>query len=461
MIYLVPQNRANYESAIIALQVALRANQSDYRTWTRLGEAYARSGRPVAALKALTRARNLSQDDWTAVYFTGDVYRQMGLYDLAIATFEQLLINRCGETGAVLALAESHLSHARQQFSAGYLTRFEESLVSCIEISTKVLHSAPGFRRMVWKTIADAILELSKLTLYVNPKLVLSVVCAVCDALAEGTVDTEVIPGYTSVAKIIMKYTRDDEPSLDGVDLHWLAIACYHTRASLSNNDRVTEGSARFDLSIAIHSVIPRLKQHQNEERLSDTASHAILDALKHSSGNGFYWNALGNIGFLRDPKLAQHAYVKALELDHKVSRSSCVCWRSSIHFQNPLFWTDLGIFYLHHGDIDLANQAFYRAQISNPDYCQAWVGQALVAISNQHLPEARSLLEHALTLSTPIVRHFQLIYGAHGAHNRDICLTHSLKQNMSTRIAHLRTYIYKISLLITKFLISSLLTLP
>ncbi len=172
---------------------------------------------------------------------------------------------------------------------------------------------------MVWKTIADATLELSKLTLYANPNMVLRVVRAVCDTLAEGTTEPALIPGFISVAELIMKYTRQDGASLDGVDLHWLAIACYHTRVGLTNNDQVAEGSAQFDLSIATHSIISRLKKRQNEEKLSDVASHAMVDALKHSPGNGFYWNALGNIEFLRDPKLAQHAYIRALELDHKV----------------------------------------------------------------------------------------------------------------------------------------------
>jgi hypothetical protein len=81
----------------------------------------------------------------------------------------------------------------------------------------------------------------------------------------------------------------------------------------------MTEGSALFDLSIAIHSIIPKLTEHQSEKALSDAANSAILDALKHSPGNEWYWNALGNIKFLREPKLAQHAYIKALETDSKV----------------------------------------------------------------------------------------------------------------------------------------------
>ncbi|KAF8342132.1 TPR-like protein [Cantharellus anzutake] len=380
----VEMSRGNHESAIIALQIALRANQSDHRAWTRLGEAYAKSGRPAAALKALSRSREISQDDWTAVYFIGEVYRQMGQFDLAIATFEPLLVDRPDEVGVLLAMAESHFSRARQEFAAGYHTRFEESLAICMELSMKLVNLAPGFRRIIWKTIADAIFELSKITLFVNPTLVLSAVRPVCEALPERS-EIAVIVESLSATELSGKF-GDNRDRLEGLDLHWLAIACYSTRVGLCKNDQMTEGSALFDLSIAIHSIIPKLVGHQSEKALSDAANSAILDALKHSPGNEWYWNALGNIKFLREPKLAQHAYIKALEIDSK----------------NPTIWTNLGVFYLHHGDTDLANQSFYKAQVSDPDYGPAWIGQAMVATINQHLPEARALFEHALILFTP-----------------------------------------------------------
>ena len=67
------------------------------------------------------------------------------------------------------------------------------------------------------------------------------------------------------------------------------------------------------------------------------------------------------------------------------------------------MYWTNLGLLYLHHGDLELANQALYKAQVLNPEYSLAWVGQAFVAIKNGHLPEAKAVLEHAITLPVPI----------------------------------------------------------
>lgn len=59
---------------------------------------------------------------------------------------------------------------------------------------------------------------------------------------------------------------------------------------------------------------------------------------------------------------------------------------------------------YYHHGDLELANEALYRAQVVDPDYPLAWLGQALVAAGNGHEFDAYSLLTHAITLTPNLV---------------------------------------------------------
>lgn len=63
-------------------------------------------------------------------------------------------------------------------------------------------------------------------------------------------------------------------------------------------------------------------------------------------------------------------------------------------------------MFYLHHGDRELANEAFYKAQVLNPDYTLAWVGQGLVAAMHGDHKEEYALFAHAITLSTAVVSH-------------------------------------------------------
>ncbi len=71
---------------------------------------------------------------------------------------------------------------------------------------------------------------------------------------------------------------------------------------------------------------------------------------------------------------------------------------------QNTATWTHLGLLYLYHNDIELANEALYRAQTLDPDYTLAWVGQALVATANGHESDAKALLEHAVGLASSVV---------------------------------------------------------
>jgi hypothetical protein len=44
------------------------------------------------------------------------------------------------------------------------------------------------------------------------------------------------------------------------------------------------------------------------------------MKALREDAGNDIFWNALGCINFVAQPKTAQHAYIKALEIDNKVN---------------------------------------------------------------------------------------------------------------------------------------------
>ena len=68
--------------------------------------------------------------------------------------------------------------------------------------------------------------------------------------------------------------------------------------------------------------------------------------------------------------------------------------------------WSNLGLLYLHHNDVQLANEAFDRAQTLDPDYAIAWIGQALVAVANGRSTEATGMFEHAVTLTANMARH-------------------------------------------------------
>lgn len=71
---------------------------------------------------------------------------------------------------------------------------------------------------------------------------------------------------------------------------------------------------------------------------------------------------------------------------------------------QSATPWTNLGLFYLRNDDIQLANKAFLRAQIIDPDYAQAWLGQAALAQINGETAQAEALIAHAASFGNGAV---------------------------------------------------------
>ena len=398
------KNRDNFGPAIISLQIALRADGNDFRTWTRLGEAYAKSGRPVAALKALAHAASISPDEWTCAFLMGVVHHQMGQYELAITKYEQILVHHPDEPGVLLSLADAFLALGRSQFSTGFITRSDSSFASSIAICLGAIDASTSFRRVAWKTVADALFELSKTAVFANEEVVRDAVLRLCKALifdGDGSPLERTISGvgtYTSIASRL-------EENVGGRTVLWLAAAAYQFRVELCDHDDDTHASALFDFSVVLHRAASN-GQKDDQDVILDQAGEALKLALKKDPSNELFWNALGTINFERNPKLAQHSYIRALELDPKVRFSS---WTFVLGFlfhvlQSATIWTNLGLFYLHHGSPELSNSALYRAQILDPECSLAWVGQAFVAIVNGHAPEAKSLLEHAISLLPPIV---------------------------------------------------------
>lgn len=66
--------------------------------------------------------------------------------------------------------------------------------------------------------------------------------------------------------------------------------------------------------------------------------------------------------------------------------------------------WTNLGLLYLHYQDLELASQAFLRAQVLDSNCPLAWLGQGLVASAHGHELEAEHIFEHIVGLETTIV---------------------------------------------------------
>ena len=82
---------------------------------------------------------------------------------------------------------------------------------------------------------------------------------------------------------------------------------------------------------------------------------------------------------------LAQHCFIKAIELDRK---TTAICW------------SNLGVLYLINGQTTLANKAFGRSQQTDTTFINAWIGQAMIAEQIGQGEEAMDLFRHSTQLA-------------------------------------------------------------
>ncbi|KAJ6593707.1 TPR-like protein [Mycena capillaripes] len=365
--------------AIQAFQITLRAEPDDQVSWLRLGEAYSRAGRHAAAIKALARAQELDPEDWMCSFFLGDVQRQVGQYQDAADAFQSILAHRPSEVGVLVSLGQTYLDLGRSEFTDGFVARAEQSFITSVRIALRTMEASPGFRSVSWKTAADAIFFLSRRSTFIDEDGVRAALLDVVSLLPQG-------PGE-QLGGIVSTPIVNDESTLGSRKALEIAAAAYDYRITLGSSEGVARGSAWFDLGMSLQCLATKQLSTEIRQRMETKAGECLRAAIREDPGNDAYWIALGDASFLSQAKTAQHAYIKALEIDSK----------------NAVTWTNLGLLYLHQKDLELANQALFRAQTLDPEYTLAWAGQALVATANGHHSDSTTLFEHAVTLPSAV----------------------------------------------------------
>jgi superkiller protein 3 len=278
-----------------------------------LGEAYTKTARLAAAEKALERARELNPSDWKCFYFLGNVHRQSGQYQHAIDTFTSILLEVPSELTVIIALAQTHLEYGRAELSSGFSARAESSFLTSISVVLNGLDASPGFRRIAWKTAADALCELSRLSVYSDEELLISVLKKTVPFVTASPLGQ--LSSFLTVPPVLAENTF---PSLSLFALEISVCACNY-RISLGSLDKAASASAWYDLGVAVSLLANRSIDNAKREHINDEAVRCIKESITLSPFDDRYWSALASALFTSKPRLAQHAYVKALELDTKV----------------------------------------------------------------------------------------------------------------------------------------------
>ncbi|KAF4632028.1 hypothetical protein G7Y89_g6102 [Cudoniella acicularis] len=389
-------NKQEYAKSIVSFQSALRITPNDYHSWVGLGESYHNSGRYIAATKAFQHAETFEHEieqqkageTWFAKHMLANVKRELGDYDDAIEGYKAVLKGRPTEFGVSIALIQALIESAWDGLDKGLFGYAAQRATETIDAAIKLADTG-GDAFNLWRAVGDACSVYSWVQCHLSdfpPSKVKHLL------QLRGQKDA-----YTTFAGIdgvgIDVVFADGLFSVDeqhGVNLtrclHGSILA--HKRAiHVSAHDIHAQAVAYYNLGWAEHRAHVCLGGvlKKKSTRYLKAAVRCFKRAIELEAGNSEFWNALGVITSELNPKVAQHSFIRSLFLNERSSQA----------------WTNLGTLYLLQNDFMLANDAFTRAQSSDPDFAHAWIGQGLLALLlTGDIKEANLLFAHAMEIS-------------------------------------------------------------
>ena len=386
-------NKQDYARSIVSFQAALRITPGDYHSWVGLAESYHQSGRYIAATKAFEHARqlepNLSSAEkehvWFARYMLANVKRELGEFDDAIVTYEDVLATRPNDLGVTIALLQTLAENSWKCLDSGLFNDAAELARKVITVARSLAEVRSDIFNL-WKSVGDVCANFSYIK---NKAEKLSI--SDCKALLASGADSAALDIMTDVDGVGQNWleSEENELALSSDFCILMSILAYKRAINVSMQDVHAQAVAWYNLGWAEYrayrSVQPGAGNSKKPRKFLKAAMRCFKRAIELEAGNSEFWDSLGVVTTNMSPKVAQHAFVRSLHLN---DRSAQV-------------WANLGAFYLLHNDIELANEAFTRAQSTDPDYSQAWVGQGLLSLLYGDPKEARGLFEHAFDISS------------------------------------------------------------
>lgn len=393
-------HKQDFHKAIVSFQAALRLSPNDYHSWVGLGESYYSSGRYVSATKAIENARSLeessatigSDETWFTKFMLANIKRELGEFDDAIALYQEVMQGRADEEGVAIALLQTLVDSAMDSVDKGF---FGKAVATAKEALAFAVIAPEGIKQTFnfWKTVADSCSIFTNIQGHVTD-LPIDDIRALLDE-DDNKPEFEILKEVDRVDNTVI-FARgifpDDEKV--GVELtraiHATILA--HKRAiHVSAHDLHAQSVAYYNLGWAeqrAHLCLPE-NLKRKFSRYAKAAIRCFKRAIELEAGNPEFWNALGVVTSQVNPAVAQHALVRSLHLNER----------------NVQAWTNLGTLGLLQNDLVLANEAFTRAQSTDPDYAHAWLGQGFVALLShkdvkEATREARALFTHAMEIS-------------------------------------------------------------
>lgn len=388
-------NKQDYAKSIVSFQSALRIKPNDYHSWVGLGESYHNSGRYIAATKAFQHAEKFeyeveqqkSGETWFAKYMLANVKRELGNYDDAIEGYQSVLEGRPGEFGVSIALVQGLVESAWDGIDKGIFGQAAQRAFEAIDVALKLAESRAEVFNL-WRAVGDACSVFSWVQGHIFEFPHAKIKQLLQTGNYKGAYDafSEVDGVGVDLVFADGLYPDDEQDGLNLTRCLHAAIVSHKRAIHAAAHDIHAQAVAYYNLGWAEHRahicLLSGLKKRST--RYLKAAVRCFKRAIELEAGNSEFWNALGVVTSELNPKVAQHSFVRSLFLNERSAQT----------------WTNLGTLYLLRNDIQLANDAFTRAQSSDPDFAHAWVGQGLIALLTDDRQEANLLFTHAIEIS-------------------------------------------------------------
>ena len=255
-------------------------------------------------------------------FLIGDVHRQTGRFQDAIETFHSVLQVQANEPGVMTSLARTYIDLGLSELSTGFISRAQDSFISALRISFQFLDTNTSFHSFVWKIVADAIYHLSRVYSFTDEVAVRSILSQACGYLTSDS-------GDRLAGSVAMPIKLPDD-RLTGTDALKVAVAAYSHRISIGLLGAAATGSAWFDFGLSLFNLARKIfPEDEQRDKALKQALASIKEAIRAQPGEDSYWRALGDMNLVSQPKGAQQAYIRALEINSKVpARAPCLIVR-------------------------------------------------------------------------------------------------------------------------------------
>ncbi|XP_065323663.1 uncharacterized protein LOC135930802 [Gordionus sp. m RMFG-2023] len=405
----------HYEFAIHCFTQVFHQEPNDLVSWKCLAEAYFYNKSYKASMKAFEEVlKHVSTsnkppqtvvDDQNILYYKNKlaiIDFKMGEHLKAVAAFERILNKRPNYHPSLIGLAETYVDLSMQSLNKhvdakakectsralGLLLRGILLLMPQKDNSFDHVNFNPGQCKTSTKLTNDMVSQTNLNDLYTPLNWAHFWILAgrACSLLHQLPVGVKVkIPSYS--------YDdcgdKNNRTKMDGFieftlqDLLALSYKFYSMALRLKPDISELWTATIHSLMLYDHfqaKIQPTTKGESKIYRFS--RKFAQLCPL-----NKYVINILGVVAAskdIRNYEMSEEAISRCYEIDSN----------------EPIFTSNLGVLYLLKNDGKMANKSFTKAQISDPKYSQAWIGQATLAEKGGNYEEAIDLYQHTYTFS-------------------------------------------------------------